>query len=192
MLVAVERMAQACRRVAPVDRDVAGAEHLAQLVADEVDDGLEAQGRGHAALDAADHGELAGAPLELGCLLGELARLALGDGLAIERDRGGIGKGGEQIAIGATKASLGAVDVGVQEAEHGSADQWGDDARALLDDGGAGRPMAQARVARAPRLVEPGAIAACSVAASSPGGRCEATMTGPFGIFAQQQDTGRA
>jgi hypothetical protein len=37
VLVAVEGMARACRRVAPVDRDVAGTKHLAQLVADEVD-----------------------------------------------------------------------------------------------------------------------------------------------------------
>ena len=60
VLVRVEDVAP-CRSslVPPADADVAGVEHLAQLVADEVDDGLEVELGGHALLDAVDHRQLA-------------------------------------------------------------------------------------------------------------------------------------
>src|SRR5689334_4510583 len=45
-------------RVAPANRHVAGAEKLAQLVADEIDDRLEVELRRHALLDAVDDRKL--------------------------------------------------------------------------------------------------------------------------------------
>ena len=50
-------------RIVPADADVAGLEHLAQLVADQIDDRLEIELRGHPLLDAVDHRELGGALL---------------------------------------------------------------------------------------------------------------------------------
>ena len=51
--------------VPPADADVAGGEHLAQLVADEVDDRLQLELGGHALLDAVDHREFGVALLGL-------------------------------------------------------------------------------------------------------------------------------
>ena len=65
MLVGVEDVQDARLPSHPADAHVAGVEHLAQLVADEVDDGLEVELRGHALLDAVDHGELGVALLGL-------------------------------------------------------------------------------------------------------------------------------
>ena len=45
------------------DTHVAGVEHVAELVADEIDDGLEIELRGHPLLDAVDHREFGGALL---------------------------------------------------------------------------------------------------------------------------------
>ena len=42
----------------PADADVVGLQHLAQLVADQVDDGLEVERAGDALLDAVDHRHL--------------------------------------------------------------------------------------------------------------------------------------
>ena len=63
VLVFVQVMHQVGLRVVPADADLAGLEHLAQLVADQVDDGLEVELRGHALLDAVDHRQLGGALL---------------------------------------------------------------------------------------------------------------------------------
>src|SRR5258708_37473048 len=47
----------------PADADVARMEYFAQLVADEIDDGLEVELLGHALLNAVDHRQLGGALL---------------------------------------------------------------------------------------------------------------------------------
>ena len=60
VLVLVEVMQQAGVGVIPADADLAGPEHLAQLVADQVDDGLEVEFGRDALLDAVDDRELAG------------------------------------------------------------------------------------------------------------------------------------
>ncbi len=51
--------------VHPRNANVAGVEHFAQFVADEVDDGLEVEFGRHAFLDAVDHGQFRCAPLGL-------------------------------------------------------------------------------------------------------------------------------
>ena len=65
MLVFVEIVDRVGLRVVPADADVVGLEHLAQLVADEVDDRLEVELGRHPLLDAVDHRELGGALLGL-------------------------------------------------------------------------------------------------------------------------------
>ena len=51
-------------RVVPADAHIAGPEYFAQLVADEVDNGLELELGRHALLDAVDDRKLVGALLE--------------------------------------------------------------------------------------------------------------------------------
>jgi len=51
--------------VEPPDAELARFQHLAQLVADKIDDRLEIELGGHTLLDAVDHGELGGALLRL-------------------------------------------------------------------------------------------------------------------------------
>ena len=71
-------------------------EDLAQLVADEVDDRLEVELRGHALLDAVDDRELGHALLlclEEALRLGEIARV-------LERHTHARGDGGEQPQLG--------------------------------------------------------------------------------------------
>ncbi len=63
VLVVVRTQQLIGRWVVPADADVAGLEHLAQLVADEVDDRLEVELGRHPLLDAVDHRELGGALL---------------------------------------------------------------------------------------------------------------------------------
>ena len=63
VLVDVEPLRPALLLVPPADGHVAGVEHFAQLVADQVDDGLEVELRRDALLDAVDHRQLGGALL---------------------------------------------------------------------------------------------------------------------------------
>jgi hypothetical protein len=58
VLVLVQIVRKIVDGVVPANAHVAGLEHLAQLVADEVDDRLELELRRHALLDAVDDGEL--------------------------------------------------------------------------------------------------------------------------------------
>ncbi len=58
MLVDVQHMNQIAFFVEPADGEVRRSENLAQLVADEIDDRLEIQSRGEAALDRVDEREL--------------------------------------------------------------------------------------------------------------------------------------
>src|SRR3989442_376229 len=61
-------------RIAPADTNVLGAQDLAQLIADQVDDALEVERPGHALLNAVDHREL-GVALENARLFDETQRL---------------------------------------------------------------------------------------------------------------------
>ncbi len=143
MLEHVARADCAPRVIDPADRDVAGLQHVAQLIADEIDDGLEFELRGHALLDAVDHRQLGSA----GCGLlrtGQCTR-----GLRSER--------GQHVALWCLEAAEGAVDVGVEEAEHAPLhDQRCHDARALRGAGCTDGAVAQARLARGVGLGEPG------------------------------------
>ena len=97
-------------------------EHLAQLVADEVDDRLEVELGRHALLDAVDDRELVRALLEQRVgrlqLLGALRDLLL-ETLrplrVVERDGGLAREHAEQIAIGVVEAAERAVDVGSRD-----------------------------------------------------------------------------
>ena len=166
--------------VAPTDREVAGAEYPAQLVANEVNDRLEVERRRHALLDAGDDGELAPALLELGVALVELARQGLAHGVAVERRGGGVGERREQFALGAAEAAAGTVDVGIEIAAGGGAgDERRDDARALMRRRDARRAVTQARVTRPPGLVEPGRDCRPQGPGFSPRGSCAAATSGP-------------
>ncbi len=105
VLARIQDSARAGRLVTPRDHQVAGLQHLPQLVADEVDNRLKVERGTHALLDAVDHGELAGSSRKLGAALGELAHPAFGEGVAIERGRGRVGERRDQLALGAAEAS---------------------------------------------------------------------------------------
>src|SRR4030095_8455360 len=63
VLVCVQLVIEVRFRVVPANADVAGVEDLAQLVADQVDNGLEVELGRHSLLNAIDHRELRGALL---------------------------------------------------------------------------------------------------------------------------------
>src|SRR5215468_4479166 len=65
MLVLVQVVHEARFVFVPADADVAGMEYLAQLVADEINGGLEVELRRHSLLDAVDDSELGVALLDL-------------------------------------------------------------------------------------------------------------------------------
>ena len=60
MFVLIEVVHESGVGVVPSNADVTGMEHVPQLVADEIDDGLEVQLLGHALLDAVDDRQLGG------------------------------------------------------------------------------------------------------------------------------------
>jgi hypothetical protein len=110
-------MRHVARLVPPADHEIAGPEHLAQLVADQIDDSLEVQRRGHSLLDAVDDRELMGALLELRGALRDFLLEAFRKAHIVERDRCLRREEAEQVAVGIAKAPEHAVDVGVQVAD---------------------------------------------------------------------------
>ena len=134
VLVAVQRLDPIGLVVPPHDAQVAGGEHLAQLVAHQFDDGLELQLGRHALLDAVDQRQFAGALLELGGAFGHLALQALA-GAQVGQCHGGLGgQCREPVAVNAIEATGHAVDVAIQAAQpFALGDQRGDDAGALVD-----------------------------------------------------------
>ncbi len=132
------------------DRDDVGREHLAHLVADEIDHALEVELACEPLLDAVDHGQLGTTPGQLGGLPAPREIGGMGDGRL-------LGDGREQIAVAGGETARSAVDVGVERAEQlAPGDERRDDARALLGGRRVRRAVTQARPARAPHLVEPG------------------------------------
>ena len=102
VLVLIQVVKQVCRRIVPADADVAGAEHFAQLVADEVDDRLEVELGGDALLDAVDDGELGGALL---ALLEQPLRL-VEEPRVLERDAHAVGERLQQPDVGLAEGVL--------------------------------------------------------------------------------------
>ena len=157
MLVAIERVHLVGRLVQPPDLHVAGPEHLAQLVADEVDDGLEVELGRHALLDAVDDRELVRAlldqrvgRLQLGRALGDLLLESLRPLRVVERDRRLAREHREEVAVGVVEAAERAVEVRVQVAHQRVArDQRRDDARPLRELRRAFGRVHEARDARA-------------------------------------------
>jgi hypothetical protein len=174
VLVGVEDAAHPVRVVAPRDHHVAGREHLAQLVADQVDDALEVERAGHALLDAVDHRKLAGALFrrELGLTrfvraLLDLRLQAFGEAGVGERDRGLRGEQRDPVAVGLVEAPEGAPHVGVQMTDQAVLrDQRRDQAGALFDRLGAVRTVTQAGRAGSLGLRRATALMAASSAAA--------------------------
>ena len=117
MLVAVEHAGSLALVIPPDDARVAGREHLAQLVADQLDRCLEVELAGDGALDRGDHRELADARVE---------RPIAVDNLRLERSfpaQGGkrrrklASEQRQQFALGMTEATGAAVDIGIEKAE---------------------------------------------------------------------------
>ncbi len=75
-----------------MDARVAGAEHLAQLVAHKIDDGLEVQVRGDAPMDAVDERQLGGARVAFGYAPLDLMLQPLRPLHVVEREGGLRGK----------------------------------------------------------------------------------------------------
>ena len=63
MFVLIEVVQESGVGLVPADTDVAGMEHITDLVADQIDDDLEVELLGHALLDAIDDGQLRSALL---------------------------------------------------------------------------------------------------------------------------------
>ncbi len=146
-----------CRLVRPVNAQVAGLEALAQLVAHQIDDGLEGELGRHALLDAVDQRQLAGALLELHRALGHLLLQPGGEAQVGQRDRGLGGEHRQQVAVGVVEAAARAFDVGVHVAQQFlPRDQRGDQARALVRRFLSRGPVAQARLAGVAGLNQPG------------------------------------
>ena len=95
VLVLVEIVDEVGLVVVPADADLLGAEHFAQLVADEVDDGLEVELRRHAFLDAVDHRQLGGATLGL---LEQALRL-VEQARVFQRHAHRVGERGQQVDV---------------------------------------------------------------------------------------------
>ncbi len=140
MLGRVQQANQAGLLVQPAENQRAGAEQLDQLVADEIDDGLEVELGGHAFLDAVDDGELVRALLDEGVrglqFLGALRDLLLEAlrPLGVVECHGGLAREhAQEVAVRFTEPSEGAVEVGVEVAQQlPLRDQRRDDARPLL------------------------------------------------------------
>ena len=152
VLVLVEVMDQIGLLVVPADAEVGGLEHLAQLVADQIDDRLEVELGRHALLDAVDDRELVRALLDERVrrlqLLGALRDLLL-ESLrplrVVERHGGLAREHAEEVAIGFAEPSECAVEVGVEVAQDlPLRDQRRDDARALVELGRAVGAVRQA------------------------------------------------
>ena len=99
--------------VEPADADVVGLQHLAQLVADEVDDALEVERSGHALLDAVDHRELGVALLGL---LQQALRL-VEQARVLQRDAHRRSDRFEQAQFGLAERMLALVVLELQAAE---------------------------------------------------------------------------
>ena len=148
----------------PANADLVATEDLAQLVADEIDDGLEAQRRGHALLDAGDHRQFAGALLGLrlrgaglGRALFDLALQRLGGTQVQQRHCRLRGQQRQQLRVAVVEAAEGAVDVSVEEAEQlALGQQRHNEAAALGGELGTFGAVAQAGGAAAAGFREPG------------------------------------
>ena len=150
MLVGVEQQHAIARHVEPLDADVLDAQHLAQLVAHQIDDGLEVELRRHPLMDAVDQRQLAGALLDL-------ERQPLGEA-CVDQGRGGLpGQHAQQVALAGGETAVTTFDVGVEEAQPFAARyQRGDNAAALLGRVGTLRAMPQPRLAAAAGFAQPG------------------------------------
>jgi hypothetical protein len=138
------------------DADVWSLQHFAQLVSHQVDDRLEVELRGDALLDAVDDRELAGALLELGRALGDLALQARRRSARLRARRRPGREHGEQITVAVVEAAESAVDVAVDVTQQLALDDQRDDQVAsLVDRLGAVGHMAQVDGAVAPRFCEP-------------------------------------
>ena len=156
VLVLVQKMEQAGLRIDQANADVLGLQHRAQLVAHEVDDGLEFQRPGHALLDAVDDGELACALLQLGGALGHLAFQPRGEAHVGERQRRLGRQHAEELHVAVVESAVESVDVGVDEAQKLALREKRHDERALLVDGlGLLGQVAQRGAAGAARFLEP-------------------------------------
>ena len=121
-----------------------------QLVADALDDRLEAEPGGHAVLDAADQRQLAALRLELVRQRRMAARVVKVGG-------GPTGEAGQAVEVGGGEAAVAAVDVGIKEAEARAAGaDRNDDAAALPALLDALRPVAQLRLAGPRCFGQPG------------------------------------
>jgi len=140
----------------PADGHVAGLEYFAQLVADQIDDGLEIELRGDSLLDAVDDGQLAGALLQFGGAPGHLALQPGGETQVGERHSGLARQHGQQVAVAVVEAAERAVDVGIDVPQQVALyDQRHDQVAALRDGFGAVRCVAQAYGAVAASLQQP-------------------------------------
>ena len=72
VLDGIQNLGRAGLVVQPGNADIVALQHVAQLVADQVDDALEVERASDALLNAVDDRELAGALLELGRTIGTL------------------------------------------------------------------------------------------------------------------------
>ena len=150
MLDAVQNLGAVGLGVPPADAQILAAEHLAQLVADPVDDALEVEPGRHALLDAVDQGQLARSLLQL-------EREPLGHTGAGQGYGRLAGKQGQHVAVGGGEAAVAAFDVGVEEAEPLAAGrQRRDDATALVEFVGSRGAVSQTRFAGAARFAQPG------------------------------------
>ncbi len=100
--------------VPPTDTDIAGAEHLAQLVADEIDDGLEVELGRHPLLDAVDDRELGGALLGF---LQQMLRL-VEEARVLERDAHARGDRAEQAYLSLAERVFALVVLDDDRSEH--------------------------------------------------------------------------
>ena len=116
MLVAVKVVHVARRLVAPADAHVTGAENLAQLIADDVDDRLEFELGANRVLDAVDHRELGVSLPGLGRAFGDSTLERVDKAGSPEGDRGLSGEQGECVAIVVIEAAVAAIEIDVEKA----------------------------------------------------------------------------
>jgi hypothetical protein len=132
-------------------------QHLTQLVAHPIDDGLEVERSRYALLDAVDQRQCASPLLQLRRALGHGALQVLLRAHVGQRHRGLRGQHRQQVAVAVVEAAEGAFDVAVQVAQQlALRDQRRDEATALVDRLGSLGTMAQAHRARQVRGFEPG------------------------------------
>jgi hypothetical protein len=138
-------------------------QHLAQLVADQVDDGLEVQRVGHRLLDAVDQRQLAGALLGLGLGAARLGRAfghlrfqPAGKTQVGQRHCRLASQHGKQVAVVIAEAAEGPFDVGIQMTEQFALrHQWCHQAGTLVFFGRALGAVAQARLVHGGGFVQP-------------------------------------